>query len=62
MPIARQRVAEHILTTTNTSIIRQRHRKHAFATIEEAVFSIDLPQEYVVQSTPVWRRGRIPPP
>jgi hypothetical protein len=38
--IARQRVAKHIPATTNTSIARQRSGKHAFTTIEDAVFSV----------------------
>jgi hypothetical protein len=41
--VARQRVAEHIPATymhAIASIARQRHGKHAFTTIEEAVFSM----------------------
>jgi hypothetical protein len=38
--IARQRAAKHIPATTNTSTARQRRGTHAFATIEEAQFSM----------------------
>jgi hypothetical protein len=56
MPIARQRVAKHILAEANalnnrTSTARQRRGKHAFATIKEAVLSMDTPQDYI--SSPV---------
>jgi hypothetical protein len=39
-PTARQRVAEQIPATKNTSIASQRRGKYAFATIEETVFSM----------------------
>jgi hypothetical protein len=55
-PIARQRVAKHIPAEANaqnsrTYIARQRRGKHAFATIEEAVFSMDPTRDYI--SSPV---------
>jgi hypothetical protein len=53
MAIARQRVAKHIpaeakARNNRTSIGRQRRGKHAFATIEEAAFSMDPPQDYII--------------
>jgi hypothetical protein len=56
MPIARQRVAKHISTEANarnnrSSIVRQRRGKHAFKTIQEAVFSICPPRDCI--SSPV---------
>jgi hypothetical protein len=66
MSIARQRVARCIPATTNTSIASQRRGKHAFATIDEVVFSMgatrDNIRSAVVNEKPVRRRGRIPPP
>jgi hypothetical protein len=49
MTIARQRVAKHIPAeaskrNSRTSIARQRRGKHAFVTIEEAVFSVGRPR------------------
>jgi hypothetical protein len=62
MPIARQRVAKRIPATTYTSIARQRSGKYAFATIEEAVFSMGAPRDYisnaVVNQKSVGVRGR----
>jgi hypothetical protein len=49
--IARQRIAKHIPVTTNTSIARQWRCKHAFATVEEKVFSMCSLREYI--SSPV---------
>jgi hypothetical protein len=63
MPIARQRVAKHIPAEANernsmTSIARQRSGEHAFATIEEAVFSMDPPRYYIVVQKSVTERER----
>jgi hypothetical protein len=54
--IAKQRVAKHILAEANArnnrnSIAGQWCGKHAFATIEGAVFSMDPPRDYI--SSPV---------
>jgi hypothetical protein len=56
MPIARQRVAKHIPAEANarnnrTFIARQRGGKRAFTTIEEAVFPMGPPRDYI--SSPV---------
>jgi hypothetical protein len=56
MSIARRRVAKHIPAEANarknrTCIARQLRGKHAFATVEEAVFSMCPPQDYI--SSPV---------
>jgi hypothetical protein len=40
IPIARKRLGKRIPATTNTLIARQLRGRHAFATIEEAVFSM----------------------
>jgi hypothetical protein len=55
-PIGRQRLTKHISVTTNISIVRQRCGTYAFATTEEAVFSIDPPQGYV--SRPVVKQSQ----
>jgi hypothetical protein len=47
LPIARQRVAEHIPAATNTTVVRQRRSKHAFAAIEETVFSMGPSRDYI---------------
>jgi hypothetical protein len=64
MPIARQRVAKHILAEANarnrTSIARQRRSKHAFAKIEEAVFSVGPPRDCI--SSPVINQGSVDNP
>jgi hypothetical protein len=45
MPIATQRVAKHIPATI--AIAGQQLGKHAFATIEEAVFSVCSPRNHI---------------
>jgi hypothetical protein len=57
MPIARQRVAKHIPATTNISIARRLRSKHAFATIEEEVFSMGPRRDYI--SSPVVKRKSV---
>jgi hypothetical protein len=61
MPIARQRVAKHIPAEENARnntnfIARHRRGKHAFATTEEEVFSMDPPRDYI-SSTVVNRKS-----
>jgi hypothetical protein len=47
MPIASQRVDEHVPAAMTSSVARQRRRKRTFAAIEEAVFSMGPPRDYI---------------